>query len=62
MGVRKPEWETSGSGGRKEGRMRARETAINCNFVQRRGSGRSAREKDKHREVIHEWEKDGRMR
>lgn len=35
MGVRKPEWETGTGGGNREGRMGPRETAINCNFVQR---------------------------
>lgn len=36
MGVRKLEWEMNNSEGRREGRMGARERAINCNFVQRK--------------------------
>lgn len=35
VGVRKTGWETRDSGGTREGRMGASETAINCNFVQR---------------------------
>lgn len=46
VGVRKPEWEANNGGGRREGRTGVRETAINCNFVQRE----------------REWETNGRKR